>query len=610
MDDVPLLHNEQVKALEAAIASGLNAQDADIALIVSETQVDINNAEDEIGRQKQIIIAKHAERERRIAAIHDAGRPRLEELQREVADLQHKLVVIASPILALPHEVTAEIFQWHTWIGGDLLILLLVCKRWTAIAYANPRLWSRISLSKLQNGNLGSLHCRGLNQLRLFLSRSQSSLLQIKIGDADYSRMDKIAPTSFWHKSLGLANRNEAIKLILNNEILGRCTSITFGYDPIPLDDSVHQAAVEAMTVLPLLSLISITASRLRKHELRVLHSLARCSPSLRHIRYHHWDMSPQELGAESWAKRIEIYEWVSASKLCHSLQESPSLRVLRIEGEPVVPLTLLAVQELRWFRLTFPGFPFIAAPQLRTLLADHARAKPVPPPPAGSIALPSLRIAIHLCIPDITVLRAFHTPALEHLSIQSFCSSPADLLQVFDGSRHMPTPKSLHLHWAFTGTALISILRRLPQLEELRVVGGIPQEAFWEALTPPCNLNKRSCALGSYLDARVTDILVPKLHILLVDNSLQHITLSDDDLKALSSKGGHWTVTQASAVAVARERAGCPLNTLACWCPERKVTVLIGSLESLPQRPKCVLFIALWCHRDLLMSYNDSWND
>ena len=49
----------------------LNAQDTDTALIVSETQADINNAEDEIGPQMQIIIA---ERERRIAAVRDAGR--------------------------------------------------------------------------------------------------------------------------------------------------------------------------------------------------------------------------------------------------------------------------------------------------------------------------------------------------------------------------------------------------------------------------------------------------------------------------------------------------------------------------------------------------------
>ena len=575
MGGVQSLH----KALEAAIAS----------LIVSETQVDINNAEDRIVPQKQIIIA---DRERRIAGVHDAGRLPLEESKRESADLHDKSSVIASPILDLPHEVTVEIFQWHAWRGEDLRILLLVCKRWTAIAYASPRLWSRISLCGYNNSSLGSLHCRGLNQLRLFLSRSQSSPLQIGIGGVSCFRRNKIAPTSFSHTSLGPANYTEAIKLILGDEILRRCTSIIFGYDSIPSDGPSYQAAVETMTVLPLLSSICITASRPKTYELCVLRSLARRSPSLRHIRYGDWAMSPQELGAESWARRIKTYGWVSASKLCLSLQESPSLRDLRIEGTPVIPLTLLAVQELRWKHLTFPGFPFIAAPQLRTLLADHAREEPVAPPPAASITLPTLRMAIHFNMPDITVLRAFQTPALEHLSIESVYSSPTDLLQVFDGSGHMPTPKSLHLNCAYTDTALIAILRRLPQLEELRVAGGIPQEAFWEALTPSCHLDMRSRLLGSYPDARATNILVPKLQILLVDNLQQYMAyyrLSDGYLKAVSSMGGHWTVTRASAVAVARERAGCPLKTLACWDPISKVTVLIGSLESLPQRPECV---------------------
>ena len=184
MDGVQSLHNEQVKALETAIASTLNAQDANIAPIVSETQADIKYTEDEIGRQKQVIIAKHAERERCSAAVHEAGQPRVEDqLRRELRDLHHELAVIAPPILALPYEVTVEIFQWHTWRGGDLRVLLLVCKWWTAVACASPRLWSRI--------HLGSPYCRSLNQLRLFLSRSQSSPLQIKV---DYQNTLWIPP--------------------------------------------------------------------------------------------------------------------------------------------------------------------------------------------------------------------------------------------------------------------------------------------------------------------------------------------------------------------------------------------------------------------------------
>ena len=60
-------------------------------------------------------------------------------------------------------------------------------------------------------------------------------------------------------------------------------------------------------------------------------------------------------------------------------------------------------------------------------------------------------------------------------------------------------------------------------------------------------------------------------------------------------AKGGEWTVVQASTVTIARDLAGCPLETLAYWSPERKVEVLIGNLDSLPQRPQYVLFDDQW---------------
>ena len=46
---------KKVKALEATIASILNAQNADISLVISETQADINDAEHEMERQKQLL---------------------------------------------------------------------------------------------------------------------------------------------------------------------------------------------------------------------------------------------------------------------------------------------------------------------------------------------------------------------------------------------------------------------------------------------------------------------------------------------------------------------------------------------------------------------------
>jgi hypothetical protein len=138
----------------------------------------------------------------------------------------------------------------------------------------------------------------------------------------------------------------------------------------------------------------------------------------------------------------------------------------------------------------------------------------------AGSITLPNLRVAIHTKIPDLTNIHGFQTPALEHLSIQSEALAPMDLFELFDGSVHMPTPKSLHLECAFTDAALIAVLGRLPWLEELQVAGTIAQDAFWEGLTPSSKPTWRVWLPESHPDERANRILTPNLKVLLVNYS------------------------------------------------------------------------------------------
>ena len=224
----------------------------------------------------------------------------------------------------------------------------------------------------------------------------------------------------------------------------------------------------------------------------------------------------------------------------------------------------------------------------------------------AGSITLPNLRVAIHVGVHDIMDIRGFQTPALEHLSIETRGGELGDLFELFDGSVHMPTPKSLHLECEFTDAALIAVLGRLPWLEELQVAGTIATDAFWEGLTPSNKPKWGVWLPKSYPDERANRILAPNLKVLLVNYSTGSLDIppihqstkrmtrnprtelaQTSELLGNGSRGGEWTVLQASAVAVAREQAGCPLETLACWSPEKKVEVLIGSLDTLPQRPK-----------------------
>jgi hypothetical protein len=101
--------------------------------------------------------------------------------------------------------------------------------------------------------------------------------------------------------------------------------------------------------------------------------------------------------------------------------------------------------------------------------------------------------------------------------------------------------------------------------------------------MTPLYNADTQGHLLESHLDARAADVLVPNLEILLVEHSK-----ANEDIWLRNRER---IVTQAPAVAVAREQAGHPLKALIYWCPREVATELIGSREMLPQRPTCVFF-------------------
>ena len=600
-----------VEVLEAAITCELNSQDVEASRIAAEIQVDMDASEKEIAHRYDLIIAKHVEREKRVAAVREEGRGRLEELRRKLANAKHELAVIHAPILILPYEVTAEIFNWHGLMGGNLKTTLLVCKRWTAVAYSSPQIWSRIALTDLRPDEIllqGALICSTVTYLRSVLSRAQASPLQVEIHFSRYSHWE-FSSRSAWREAI--ANRDEAISLILNNQILRRCTCIALGNTSPFFEHDRPPTVIENMTILPLLSSLYISPPLDNPGD-HTARSLIKFSPSLRHIRCRNSSISPQDFGTGMWTKRIESFGWVDASKPCHLLHESSSLRELAINGHPDVAITLPALQVLRWSLSTYSVLHFITAPHLHTLILTYRVFERVVL--ASPIAFPKLRIAIHYKIPDLKILRTFQTPALEHLSIQSDAQKPTALFELFDGATHMPTPKSLHLEGAFTDAALIAVLGRLPWLEELQVAGTIAQHAFWEGLTPSNKPTWRVWLPESHQDERANRILVPNLKILLVNYSTgnlythpesqptgaqrvtrkQRAETSQASERPDGSSGGEWTMRQASAVAVARAQAGCPLETLACWAPEKKVKVLIGCLDTLPQRPKWVSFNTL----------------
>jgi len=494
-------------------------------------------------------------------------------------------------------------------MGESLAALLLVCRQWRSVAISNPRLWSRIAVTNYDRPAIrlqGAVICHNVDYLRLVLSRSQASPLQIEFGyNVDSTSVDGTSssqPSTLRYWRQVYENREEAMSLIFDNEVLRRWTNIILGSFATFLTCDGWQRRVKNMTILPLLSSLDIKTDSDDRGR-HYIQSLINVSPSLRHIRGSNRGRGPDHLGAGMWTRRIESYGWLHYNKPCHLLRESPSLRELGIVYRPAVALTLPALQVLRWRLFTYSELPLITAPQLHTLITSYASSKERFL--ASSITLPNLRVAVHTQIPDLVILHRFQAPALEHLSIQSETQEPTALSKLYDGSAHMPTPKSLHLECAFTDEALLVVLDRLPWLEELQIAGTLIKDAFWKGFTTSDKSEYQVCLPQSHPGDHANHILAPNLKNLLINYSTYIMYASPTHhtrgwgrwtrqrLAALAwvsshlSYGEEYTVKQASAAVAAREQAGCPLETLACFLPGQTVKVLIGNPYTLPQRPK-----------------------
>ena len=599
---------DAAEVLETAIGiiGELNVQEADAMCNVSEIQGDIDALKKETAPDGETITATQAEQKRRVVAVREAGQAWPEELRRRLEGAPYELSVVNSPTLVLPYELMAEIFDWHMLKGGRWTTTLLVCKRWSMVAYSSPRLWSRISVTDDQDCPRylrGSVICTDLDHLRLVLSRSRSCRLQVELSilSEPFPHLDEsISSASLMHGPQATANCIEAAKLILGDQVLKRCTALILGNHFLPFD-------YQNTTVLPLLSSIRTYSLLGREREIQFIQSLVDLSPALRHIHCDH-SLNAENKGVGLWTKRIESYSWICPSTPCYPLHESPSLRKLGIRRDPVGPLTLPALQILKWSTGVYSALHRITAPHLHTLILRHGlRGWRSKCESAGSISFPNLRVAVHSSVYLPKVLHMFHTPALEHLSIQnrSPAPPPAALHELFDGSTHMPTPKSIHFDCAFTNDTLIAVLGRLPRLEELQVAGSAVNDTFWKRLTPSCNPTSQVLLTESPTDEPAPDILVPNLKVLLVHypKATALTPNQKSEMENVSKYPGEasscreWKLMQVSAVAVAREQAGCSFRTLACRFPEHKVEVLIGSLDNLPKRPEFVSLTARWCY-------------
>ena len=294
---------DATEALKTAvtITSELNAQKADAECNVSEIQGDIDALEKETACDGGTITT---EQERRVTAVHEAGQARPEELRRRLEGAPYELSVVISPTLVLPCELMAEIFNWHMLMGERRTTALLVCKRWTMMAYSSPQLWSRISVTNHPHWcHRGSIICTNLDHLRLVLSHSRSCPLQVELSflsDPLLQCAESITSASLVFGPQATANRTEVAKLILGDQILRRCTSLILEGHFLPFD-------YQNVAILPRLSSIRTYSVGRREREILFIQSLVDLSPALHHICCDH-SLSAENKGVGLWTKRIESY--------------------------------------------------------------------------------------------------------------------------------------------------------------------------------------------------------------------------------------------------------------------------------------------------------------
>ena len=163
----------------------------------------MNNLDDSSSQieQYEAIIKSHEDAAReQVEVLFSSGQPEAmwEARQRHIlsraskataptrlllADARHQLAAISAPILRLPTECIVGIMESFN-VDNPTVRLLLVSKRWNAIAKATPQLWSKIALIQGPNARhrLKGVHCcRSLEHLSSVLSFSGATPLHIEV---------------------------------------------------------------------------------------------------------------------------------------------------------------------------------------------------------------------------------------------------------------------------------------------------------------------------------------------------------------------------------------------------------------------------------------------
>ena len=587
----------QIDKYEIIITGHEETATRQIEDIWSSTQLEVDAAREIIRRQEALIAQIEADREARKANILLIASSVTETTHFLLASAKHQLATIAAPILRLPTECTSEIMTYFN-VDNPVLVLLLVSKRWNAIATATPQLWSKIVINGRNSQQLLHLKeghiCKSLDHLSFVLSHAKNVLLDIELACSEPFRgfpcFGSLGFAIGQNPMIGGSMmtgtsepdcdwRDKALVLLGADGRSRRWRSLHitswYAMDPAPFTvingpfnnlrslyihpfpSSMHTMAYE-----PLIAAIVQEAPRLSAVNTKDLLILQRGQGwkdrrFWRKIESYHSLAVCDDWSFLSYATRLtdlSLFSWqtIPRSEPVHL----PSLRTLRL-------LSSLP-DALDGFRL----------PALETIFLDGSIFVYID----DSIPVLSVTSIISTNCTDVRVLRRFFAPNLHHLHI--VCLDYVDrrprskawqqtFTETFDGSQFMPRPISLHLELPVSESQLLSALLQLPQIEELRIMPLHPLGSkFWIALTPR--------GAGGRKKAKQ---YCPKLRILVVGIKQRPYGTGQALPRARMIEFGN-------EMALAREQEGQTLTHLLFSWEDGSKDEVLGSFGSLPLHP------------------------
>ena len=511
MNTLDDLHR-QIEKYEVIITGHEDTATKQIEDIWSSTQPEIEAAREIIRHQEALIAQIEADREARKADILSIASTVTEPTIFLLASAKHQLATISAPILRLPTECISEIMTYFN-VDNPVLILLLVSKRWNAIAKATPQLWSKIVLNgrnSLQPFHFKEAHiCQSLEHLSFILSLAKNVLLDIELacsepfpgfGQTRLWFMTNQNPMTGGDLMTGTSEpdcdwRDKALKMLGADGRSRRWRSlyITSWYSadsaPFtvingPFDNlrSLHIQSLSSMHTMPYEPLVAAVVKE---------------APRLASVNTKDLSILPRVQGWKDlrfWRK-IESYHSLAACDDWSFLSHASRLTDLSLFSWQTIPrcepVHLPSLRTLRLLSSLPDALDGFRLPALETIFLDGSIFVYID----DSIPVLSVTSVISTNCTDVRVLRRFFAPNLYHLHI--VCLDFVDrrirskvwqqtFTETFDGSQFMPRPISLHLELPIGEPQLLSALLQLPQIEELRIMPLHPLGSkFWTALTP-----------------------------------------------------------------------------------------------------------------------------